>query len=117
MISSGIDLMAADSTTMANPVCIQTMITMSSRLFHGFCDSHATGSLPEALPDAVEQADVRAEALGPVAVDEPERDGGADERDRHRQEDQRLGHRLAAAEPVGEGGEGQADADGDERAR
>ena len=28
MISAGIALMAADSTTMAKPVCIQTMITM-----------------------------------------------------------------------------------------
>ena len=46
MISSGIDLMAADSTTMAKPVWIQIMITMSSRLFHGRCDSHATGSWP-----------------------------------------------------------------------
>ena len=36
MISSGIALMAADRTTMANPVCIQTMITMSNRLFHGW---------------------------------------------------------------------------------
>ena len=35
MISSGIALIAADSTTIANPVCIQTMITISSRLFHG----------------------------------------------------------------------------------
>ena len=35
MISSGIDLIAADSTTMANPVWIQTMITIRSRLFHG----------------------------------------------------------------------------------
>ena len=41
MISSGIALMAADSTTMANPVCIQTMITMSRRLFHGCSGSHA----------------------------------------------------------------------------
>ncbi len=46
MISSGIALIAADSTTMANPVCIQIMITMSSRLFHGRCDSHGTGFLP-----------------------------------------------------------------------
>ena len=34
-ISSGIDLIAAESTTIANPVCIQTMITIRSRLFHG----------------------------------------------------------------------------------
>ena len=46
MISSGIALMAADSTTMANPVCIQIMITMRSRLFHGCSASQATGSLP-----------------------------------------------------------------------
>ena len=46
MISSGIALMAADSTTMANPVCIQIMITMSRRLFHGFSCSHGTGSCP-----------------------------------------------------------------------
>src|SRR4051794_11983826 len=36
MISSGIALIAADNTTMAKPVWIQTMITISSRLFHGF---------------------------------------------------------------------------------
>ena len=44
MISSGIALMAADRTTIANPVCIQTMITMRNRLFHGCTWSHATGS-------------------------------------------------------------------------
>ena len=49
MISSGIDLMAADSTTMANPTWIQIMITMSSRLFHGRSDSHGTGFLPNAI--------------------------------------------------------------------
>ena len=53
--------------------------------------------------------------VGSVAVDQPERDRGADERDRHRQEDQRLGDRLAALEAVGEGGEGEADAHPDER--
>ena len=58
---------------------------------------------------------LRAEPLGPEAVDQPARDRGAGERDRHRQEDQRLGDRLAAAEPVGERGEGEADAHGDER--
>ena len=57
---------------------------------------------------AVQQPDVRAEPLGPVAVDEPEGDGRADERDRHRQEDQRLRDRLAAPEPVGERREQQA---------
>ena len=46
MISSGIDLIAADNTTIANPVCIQTMITMRSKLFHGRSDSHGTGLLP-----------------------------------------------------------------------
>ena len=46
MISSGIDLIAAESTTMANPVWIHTMITIRRRLFHGLSDSHATGSLP-----------------------------------------------------------------------
>ena len=46
MISSGIDLIAADSTTIAKPVCIQTMITISNRLFHGWRPSHATGSWP-----------------------------------------------------------------------
>ena len=35
MISSGIALIAADSTTIANPVWIQIMITMRNRLFHG----------------------------------------------------------------------------------
>ena len=46
MISSGIDLIAADRMTMANPVCIQTMITISNRLFQGCCASHATGFWP-----------------------------------------------------------------------
>ena len=115
MISSGIALMAADSTTMANPVCIQIMITMSSRLFHGRSVSHAHRLVAEALPDAVQQPDVRAEPLGSVAVDQAERDGGADERDRHRQEDERLGDRLAAAQPVGQRGEDEADAHRDQR--
>ncbi len=44
MISSGIDLMAADSTTIANPTWIQIMITMSSRLFHGVRTAMAPGS-------------------------------------------------------------------------
>ena len=35
VISSGIDLIAADRTTMANPVWIHTMITIRRRLFHG----------------------------------------------------------------------------------
>ena len=56
-----------------------------------------------------EQADVRAEPLGAEAVDEPPRHGGADERDRHRQEDQRLGDGLAAAQPVGQRGEREPD--------
>ena len=43
VISSGIALIAADRTTIANPVCIQTMMTISRRLFHGSCWSHATG--------------------------------------------------------------------------
>ena len=51
MISSGIALMAAESTTIANPVWIQIMITISSRLFHGCCDSHGTGFWPSADHD------------------------------------------------------------------
>ena len=46
MISSGTALMAADNTTMAKPVCIQTMITMRKRLFQGWSSSHFTGSPP-----------------------------------------------------------------------
>ncbi len=88
MISSGIDLIAAESTTMANPVWIQTMITIRRRLFHGLSDSHGDRFLAEADHDRVEQPDVRAEALRAEAVDQPERDRRADERDRHRQEDQ-----------------------------
>ena len=48
-ISSGIDLMAADSTTMAKPVCIQIMITISSRLFHGRSCSHGVGVMPRPI--------------------------------------------------------------------
>ena len=43
--------MAADRTTIANPVCIQTMITMRNRLFHGWTWSQATGSCPR--PDMI----------------------------------------------------------------
>ena len=50
MISSGIDLIAADSTTMANPVCIQTMITISKRLFHGCCCEPGDWVLAQSLP-------------------------------------------------------------------
>jgi hypothetical protein len=49
MISSGIALMAADRTTMANPVCIHTMITMNRRLFQGWVSSHETGSWPRPI--------------------------------------------------------------------
>jgi hypothetical protein len=49
MISSGIDLIAAESTTMAKPVWIQTMITIRSRLFHGCSSSHFTGSWPRPI--------------------------------------------------------------------
>ncbi len=47
MISSGMALMAADNTTMAKPVCIQTMITIRQQVvprlqlepLHGFWPS------------------------------------------------------------------------------
>ena len=53
MISTGIALMAADSTTMAKPVWIQTMITISSRLFHGCSCNQGTGSWPRPCPTAL----------------------------------------------------------------
>ena len=71
--------------------------------------------LAESDLDAVQQADVRAESLGPEAVDQPPRDRRAHEGDRHRQEDHRLRHRLAAAQPIGERREHEPDAHGDER--
>ena len=46
MISSGTALMAADRTTMANPVCIHTMMTIRNRLFHGWISSQSTGCWP-----------------------------------------------------------------------
>ena len=58
---------------------------------------------------------LRAESLRAVAVDQPPRDRGPRERDRHRQEDQRLRDGLAAAEPVDQRGEREPDAHRDER--
>src|SRR6266511_1618011 len=49
MISSGTALIAADRTTMAKPVCIQTMITISNTLFHGCWSSQATGCWPSPI--------------------------------------------------------------------
>ena len=69
-ISSGIDLMAGDSTTMAKPVCIQIMITISKRLFHGLRGQPRDRVLHQAELDPVEEADV-AEAFGPEVVDQP----------------------------------------------
>ena len=49
MISSGTDLIAADRTTIANPVCIHTRMTIKRRLFHGCCWIQGTGSLPSPI--------------------------------------------------------------------
>ena len=45
-MSPGIALIAAESTTMAKPAWIQTMMTMSSRVFSGESSSHCLGSPP-----------------------------------------------------------------------
>ena len=62
-ISSGIDLIAAESTTIANPVWIHTMITIRKRLFQGCRPSQDDRFLTEPLHDAIQEPDVRAEPL------------------------------------------------------
>ena len=48
MVSIGTPLTAADSRTMAKPICDHSSTTISSRLLrcHWLCCSQATGSLP-----------------------------------------------------------------------
>ena len=58
MMSSGMALIAADSTTIANPVWIQTMITMSRNVFSGWDRIQFGGLLPAQRDrDLAEQAD------------------------------------------------------------
>ena len=45
-MSPGIALIAAESTTMAKPAWIQTMMTISSSVFSGDSSSHCCGSPP-----------------------------------------------------------------------
>src|SRR6185295_12105722 len=68
--SPGTPLIAADRTTIANPVWSQTRIRISQKMLMGLA-----GGLP--------------------GVHEAPDDRRADERDRQRQEDDRLGKRLA----------------------
>ena len=97
MMSSGIALIAAESTTMAKPVCTQTRITISRKLFSGWLSSQFGGLFqPSSMHDLAEQADLRLARVA-VVVDELPDDAGADERDRHRHEDQRLVQRLPLA--------------------
>ena len=113
MISSGIALIAAESTVIAKPAWIHTMTMMSIRVLSGALRRNCWVSKPSALRMAVEQADLRAGRLL-VLVDELPDDAGADHGDRHRQEDQRLGERLAAG-PVDEDRVEEPDAGREER--
>ena len=58
MISSGIDLIAADSTTIAKPVWIQTMITIRKQVVPRLEAEPRDRLLAEAEHDAVQQPDV-----------------------------------------------------------
>ena len=60
MISSGIALIAAESTVIANPAWIQTMTTISMKVFSGALMQEVLGLEAERLEDGVEQADLRA---------------------------------------------------------
>ena len=96
MMSSGMALIDADRIVMANPAWIQIITTMRKNVFHGeSLRSHCCGEPAEPDDDLVEQPDLLdAGLVGAELVDELPDDRGADERDRHRQEDQRLGQRL-----------------------
>ena len=99
---------------MANPAWIQIMTTMRKRVFHGALSSHCCGVEAEPDQDLVEQADLRGPPVGPVVVDELPDDRRADERDGHRQEDQRLGEGLDPR-PCRQHGVDQADGGRHER--
>ena len=115
MMSSGMALMAADSTVIAKPAWIQIITTIRSRVFHGALSSNCCGSCRRA-PDSWLSRPIWLDALlvGAVLVDELPDDRRADERDRHRQEDQRLGERLEPG-PVDQDRVDQADRGGHER--
>ena len=107
IVSSGMPRSAADRMTMAKPVWIQTRITIRKKLFQKGSGDPRLRLAAEALDDGVEEADLR-RALAAVVVDELPDHARADERDRHRHEDQRLGD-VAPPDAVGEEGDDEAE--------
>ena len=96
MVSSGTPLIAELSRIMAKPTCSQIRITISRREF-SFAVSMASqvcGSPPRAVQIALSRP-VCGLPRVVVGVDQAPDRGRADERDRHRHEDQGLGHLLA----------------------
>ena len=67
--SAGTPLSAAEKSTMAKPVCIQTSTTIRNRLFQGWVVSPGLRLAAERRDDGVEQADLRLVRRG-VGIDE-----------------------------------------------
>ena len=89
-VSTGTPLTAAESSTIEKPTWAQSRITISSRLLRWkpLCCSQATGPPVEDPEHGVLDPDLRL-ALRLGVVDEPPDRRGADQADRHRQEDDR----------------------------
>ena len=107
MMSSGIALIAADSTVMAKPAWIQIITTIRKKRVPRVGEQELLGVEPEPDEDWLTRP-IWLTLSRPVLVDELPDDRRADERDGHRQEDQRLGERLDAG-PVDQHRVEQAD--------
>jgi hypothetical protein len=98
--------------TMAKPVWIQIRITIRKKLFQNGIVIQACGSAPNQSTMAFKsRSDL---ALAAIVVDELPDDAGADERDRHRHEDDALGD-VAPPDAVGEHGDDEPENGGQRR--
>ena len=90
--SPGILRSAAANIVMVKPVQIQMPITVSSTVLTGGGEASQVCGCPPNMPsNGVEQANI-----GVRMINKAPDDGRADERDRHRHEDNRFGHPLIA---------------------
>ena len=104
--SADTPLIAADRTTMANPVWSQTRIMISAKTLIGLVVNQGIGLTAERDHDGVQEPDLR-RAGGLPGVHEAPDDRRADERDRERQEHEGLGQRLAP-DPIEQPGDQEA---------
>jgi hypothetical protein len=112
IVSSGPFLIAAESSTIANPAWSQIMTAISAKLLSLnwlICRIGSAGTAPtEQLGDRYQQAELFHAGRPPGVDEEPDR-RRPDEADRHRQEDQRLRDLLRGQlQPVGQHGDLQA---------